>query len=242
MQFSAGEFPTQYIPTIFDNYSANMMVTNTEGVKKPVQLGLWDFTHREDSANLRPLSYPQTHVAILCYCAVVYPKQRSSLKSIEEVVRQISILFVSLRLVSNCLILILQWYPEISKWMPDVPIILLRTKSDLETAQAQDGAAGPRSQWEDMPSKKYDDSVEVPWEDAERLAQKMGAVAHLRCSAFQNTGVQEAFHAAAAAALEYRLSHKSGSPPIIGPFRESQDSPWVYKFEEPRDKHRCLLS
>jgi len=97
--FSKDEFPEEYVPTIFENYVADIEVDG-----RPIELALWDTAGQEDYDRLRPLSYPDTDVLLVCF-SIANP---DSLSNVTE-----------------------KWQSEIMHFCPKVPIILVGTKKDL---------------------------------------------------------------------------------------------------------------
>lgn len=75
---------------------------------RPVNLGLWDTAGQEDYDRLRPLSYPQTDVFLICF-SIISPASFENVKS--------------------------KWWPEIQHHAPGVPLVLVGTKSDLRDDQ-----------------------------------------------------------------------------------------------------------
>ena len=63
------------MPTVFENYVADVEVDG-----KHVELALWDTAGQEDYDRLRPLSYPDSHVILICF-AVDSP---DSLDNVQE--------------------------------------------------------------------------------------------------------------------------------------------------------------
>lgn len=96
---TTSSFPSNYVPTVFDNYCANLMVNGS-----PCSVGLWDTAGQEDYDRLRPLSYPQTDVFVVCFDVA----NRSSFENVTA-----------------------KWVPELRHFVPEAPILLLATKTDL---------------------------------------------------------------------------------------------------------------
>ncbi|EDR10429.1 uncharacterized protein LACBIDRAFT_154172, partial [Laccaria bicolor S238N-H82] len=57
-----GTFPEVSIPTVFENYVADIEVDG-----KHVELALWDTAGQKDYDRLRPLSYPDSHVVLISF-------------------------------------------------------------------------------------------------------------------------------------------------------------------------------
>jgi Ras homolog gene family, member A len=97
--FSKDQFPEVYVPTVFENYVADIEIDGKE-----VELALWDTAGQEDYDRLRPLSYPDTNVILICF-AIDSP---DSLENINE-----------------------KWVPEVHHFCPGVSFLLVGCKKDL---------------------------------------------------------------------------------------------------------------
>jgi len=65
ISYATGEFPTEYLPTVFENYTAQMKREH-----EVILLHLWDTAGQEDYDRLRPLSYPGADVLLLCFSTI----------------------------------------------------------------------------------------------------------------------------------------------------------------------------
>lgn len=121
--FSKGQFPEVYVPTVFENYVADVQVDGRQ-----VELALWDTAGQEDYDRLRPLSYPDSNVVLICF-SIDLP---DSLDNVQE-----------------------KWIAEVMHFCQGVPIILVGCKVDLrdnpQTVEAlraigQQPVTGPEAQ------------------------------------------------------------------------------------------------
>ena len=80
-----------------------------DGKPNTYRLMLWDTAGQEEYDTLRPLSYPNTDVFLVCFATVV-PK---TLENVSE-----------------------KWVPEISHYCPGTPFLLVGTQLDLKEDRA----------------------------------------------------------------------------------------------------------
>mmetsp|Transcript_3661 Transcript_3661/g.4810 ORF Transcript_3661/g.4810 Transcript_3661/m.4810 type:complete len:379 (+) Transcript_3661:96-1232(+) len=111
---TGGEFPSEYVPTVFENLSINKMVEGSPGKLfslcfeihlsfYAVNISFWDTAGQSDYDRLRPLSYPQTDLFLVAASLLDIQSQ----ESIKD-----------------------KWIPELKQYAPNVPFILVGTKID----------------------------------------------------------------------------------------------------------------
>ena len=99
ISYTTNKFPSEYVPTVFGNYAVTVMIGDD-----PYTLGLFDTAGQEDYDRLRPLSYPQTDVFLVCF-SVTSP---ASFENVKE-----------------------KWFPEVHHHCPGVPCLIVGTQVDL---------------------------------------------------------------------------------------------------------------
>jgi len=143
ISYTTNKFPSEYVPTVFDNYAVTVMIGG-----EPYTLGLFDTAGQEDYDRLRPLSYPQTDVFLVCF-SVVAP---ASFENVKE-----------------------KWHPEISHHCGKTPFLLVGTQIDLRedaytTERLAKNKQRPISQ--DMGERLAKDIKAVKYVECSALTQK----------------------------------------------------------------------
>ncbi|XP_007939224.2 ras-related C3 botulinum toxin substrate 1 [Orycteropus afer afer] len=176
ISYTTNAFPGEYIPTVFDNYSANVMVDG-----KPVNLGLWDTAGQEDYDRLRPLSYPQT-------VGDTYGKD-SATRGKDNPIADVFLICFSLVSPASFENVRAKWYPEVRHHCPNTPIILVGTKLDLRD---------DKDTIEKLKEKKL---TPITYPQGLAMAKEIGAVKYLECSALTQRGLKTVFDEAIRAVL-----------------------------------------
>lgn len=99
MVYAKGDFPEKYAPSVFEKYVSTISLGGKE-----IRLNLYDTAGQDDYDRLRPLSYQEANLILVCF-DVTNPN------SFENV--------------------LIKWFPEVKHFCRDVPVILIGCKTDL---------------------------------------------------------------------------------------------------------------
>ncbi|XP_019743166.1 ras homolog family member Ub [Hippocampus comes] len=157
VSYTTNGYPTKYVPTAFDNFSAVVQVDGS-----PVRLQLCDTAGQDEFDKLRHFCYSRTDALLLCF-SVVSP---ASFQNVWE-----------------------KWVPEIGRRCPLTPVILVGTQCDL------------RQDVKVLIELARRKERPVAEEDARALADKIGAVTYVECSALTQKNLKEVFDVAIAVGL-----------------------------------------
>lgn len=134
-----------------------------------VSLNLWDTAGSKDYDNLRPLHYNQVNVIIICFSI-------ASLSSYEDVKHK--------------------WHPEVKHYCPNVPILLVGTKSDLRDDQ------------DVLEKLREQNQTTVTQQQGTTMARQIKAVKYLECASINQHGLNEVFDEAVRASISHSTTTK----------------------------------
>ncbi|KAJ8385165.1 hypothetical protein AAFF_G00192160 [Aldrovandia affinis] len=98
VRFTSETFPDCYKPTVFDSLGVDVFM---DGVQ--VSLGLWDTAGSDSFRHIRPKSYQQADVVLLCY-SVANPASFASVSR--------------------------RWIGEVREHLPKAPVLVVATQTD----------------------------------------------------------------------------------------------------------------
>lgn len=168
------KFTSGFVPDGYIPTSTNYVAHKEVFEGAEVSLGVLDAPRDgESAASLRALGYPGTDVLLIC-CSVVEPQ---SFKSIEKI-----------------------WIPEMERYAPNTPFIIVGTKTDLRPDS--DAISHPQQTQELMPRNS---------EEGKALAKRVGAVTYMETSVRRSEGIHELFQEAIRVGLQRR---SAGTEPV----------------------------
>lgn len=152
-----------------------------------VQLSLWDTAGQEEFDRLRSLSYSDTHCIMLCF-SIDSP---DSLENVQS-----------------------KWVGEIADHCEGVKLVLVALKCDLRNNEDNDIEQNSPEDDSYQQSNPYQKLKRlISYEEGLQVAQKVGALRYLECSAKKNRGVNEAFSEAARCALNAKPKGANDNEP-----------------------------
>lgn len=147
---------------------------------KEYNLAVYDTRGSSDFDKLRPLAYPNTDTFIICF-SIVSPRSFANIKT--------------------------KWIPEITKYCPGTPFIIIGTKSDL------------RNDAETLQQLQANNESVVTQQQGENLVAEQCTIADINtfyweCSSMAGEGIEHPFHQALSHHIEGVLYTPEGWIPM----------------------------
>ncbi|XP_036373162.1 rho-related GTP-binding protein RhoH [Megalops cyprinoides] len=98
VRFTSETFPDCYKPTVYDNTGVEVFM---DGVQ--ISLGLWDTAGNDTFRQIRPMSYQQADIVLLCY-SVAKPTSYASVRH--------------------------KWIHEVREHLPQTPVLVVAMQTD----------------------------------------------------------------------------------------------------------------
>ncbi|XP_043918749.1 rho-related GTP-binding protein RhoH [Protopterus annectens] len=98
VRFTSETFPDMYKPTVYENTGVDVFMDGNQ-----ISLGLWDTSGNDSFRGIRPLSYAQADVVLLCYSVTNHNSYLS---------------------VRN------KWIGEVRSHLPKTPVLVVATQTD----------------------------------------------------------------------------------------------------------------
>ncbi|XP_029601206.1 rho-related GTP-binding protein RhoH [Salmo trutta] len=98
VRFTSETFPDCYKPTVYENTGVEVYMDGA-----PINLGLWDTAGNDTFRQIRPMSYQQADVVLICYSVA----NAASLANVKH-----------------------KWLVEVRENLPRVPVLVVATQTD----------------------------------------------------------------------------------------------------------------
>uniref|UniRef100_A0A8C6FXI5 Ras homolog family member F, filopodia associated n=1 Tax=Moschus moschiferus TaxID=68415 RepID=A0A8C6FXI5_MOSMO len=134
MVYSQGSFPEHYAPSVFEKYTASVTVGSKE-----VTLNLYDTAGQEDYDRLRPLSYQNTHLVLICYDVMNPTSYDNVLIKVRPHLPAPPTSGSGARWgpSPDACPPLPQWFPEVTHFCRGIPMVLIGCKTDLRKDKEQ---------------------------------------------------------------------------------------------------------
>lgn len=108
VRFTSETFPESYKPTVFENTGVEVYMDGRQ-----ISLGLWDTAGNDNFKVIRPRSYQQADVILICF-SVANPYSLANVRN--------------------------KWISEVREHLPKVPVLVVATQTDLRETGSYRGS------------------------------------------------------------------------------------------------------